>query len=257
MATVRLDLAYDGTGFRGYARQEGIRTVQGELERALGTLLGTVPDTAVAGRTDAGVHARGQVVSVQLSELPDPDRMRRSLNGLLGPEVVVHRVSVESDGFHARHSALWRRYLYRLGTGHTADPLTRHWTWQVGDSLDLGAMGRVATHFEGEHDFSSLCRRQEGRSNIRNVTESNLVPGDGVVEYWVTANAFCHQMVRSLVGYLYDIGRGFSPEDGVREVIGSRDRSLVSTVAPPHGLTLWEVGYRRSGIRADSPPALS
>lgn len=243
MSTVRLDLAYDGTGFRGYARQDGLRTVQGELEEALGTLLGAVPDTAVAGRTDAGVHARGQVVSFQVAESPDLGRIHRSLNGLLGPEIAVHRVALEADGFHARHSARWRRYRYRMGTGHVADPLTRHWTWQIGDNVDLEAMGRVATHFRGEHDFSSFCRTQQGLSNIRNVTESSLVAIEGAVEYWVMANAFCHQMVRSLVGYLYDVGRGFSAEDGVGEVIESRDRSRVATVAPPHGLTLWEVGY--------------
>jgi len=243
MSTIRVDLAYDGSGFRGYARQENVRTVQGELENALATLLGDTPETAVAGRTDAGVHARGQVVSFAMGAGPDLSRLHRSLNGILGPEIAVSAVTTVDDDFHARYSARWRRYRYLLGTDTAVDPLGRHYTWEVGPDLDLEAMAVVAAAYVGEHDFSSFCRSVEGKSNVRRVEESELRIGEGVSEFWIRANAFCHQMVRSLVGYMYDVGRGFSPVGEVAEVIAARDRSRVATIAPPHGLILWEVGY--------------
>lgn len=243
MPTIRLDLAYDGTGFRGYARQEGVRTVQGELESALTTLLGTTPDTTVAGRTDAGVHAIGQVVSFPVDAVPDLARLVRSLNGMLGPEIAVRSAGTVPDDFNARHSAKWRRYRYRLGTGPAPDPLTRIYTWHVGPGLDMDAMTRAAVCYLGEHDFSSFCRSVEGKSNVRRVEQADLQVTEDVCEFWISANAFCHQMVRSLVGHVYDVGRGYATVDGVPEVIAARDRSRVATVAPPHGLTLWEVGY--------------
>ncbi len=238
----RIDFAYDGSGYRGYAKQEGQRTVQGELERALETVLGLVRETGVAGRTDAGVHARAQVVSFVHGGEVDPSALRRSLNGILGPEISVRSLREVAADFHARHSAKWRRYRYRIGTG-AADPLTRGFTWEVDRNLDVAAMAAAAVEYLGEHDFSSFCRSVEGKSNVRRVDESMLEETDGVIQYWITANAFCHQMVRSLVGLLYDVGRGFIPADEVAKVIEAGDRSRVATVAPPHGLTLWEVGY--------------
>jgi tRNA pseudouridine38-40 synthase len=243
MPTVRIDLGYDGSGFRGYARQGGQRTIQGDLERALSTLVGEVTDTAVAGRTDAGVHARGQVVSFVADGPIDVGALRRSLNGMLGPEIGVREVSLVEDGFHARHSARWRRYRYRIGTLPGGDPLTRLFTWEVGRELDVASMAAASSVFVGEHDFSSFCRSAPGSGNVRRVDESRLVSEPGVIEYWIRANAFCHQMVRSLVGHLYDVGRGFAALDRVVEVITAQDRSRVATVAPGHGLTLWEVGY--------------
>lgn len=238
----RIDLAYDGSGYRGYARQTGQRTVQGELERALEVVLGIPIETGVAGRTDAGVHALGQVVSFSHEPSVDAAELARSLNGILGPEISVRSVRETAPDFHARHSARWRRYRYRIGTG-AADPLARGYTWEVDRELDTGAMAEAAAHYLGEHDFSSFCRSVEGRSNVRRVDESALEETDDLIHYWITANAFCHQMVRSLVGLLYDVGRGFTPAGEVAAVIDARDRSRVATVAPPHGLTLWEVGY--------------
>jgi tRNA pseudouridine38-40 synthase len=243
MAVHRLDLAYDGSGFRGYARQEGQRTVQGELERALTTLLGMTPATAVAGRTDAGVHARGQVVSFETDVAVDPERLRRGLNGLVGPELSVTSVSVAPDGFNARFSAVWRRYRYLVGFGPAADPLTRGFVWHVDRDLDVADMRRSAEEFLGEHDFSAFCRSVEGKSNVRRVTELTLIETEGRIETWVQANAFCHQMVRSIVGHLYDVGRGFTDWSTTGDVIASGDRARVATVAPAHGLTLWSVGY--------------
>lgn len=243
MAVYRLDIAYDGSGFVGYAKQTGQRTVQGELEEALRTLVGVGVDTAVAGRTDAGVHALGQVVSFEHEDGLDLDRLRRGLNGILGPEVSVSKVSTAPEGFNARFSATWRRYRYLIECGPALDPLSRGFTWHVDRALDLEAMRSAAGFFVGEHDFSSFCRNVEGRSNVRRITELSLVESGLLVEVWIQANAFCHQMVRSIVGHLYDVGRGFSDGSRTAEVIEARDRSAVATVAPPHGLTLWEVGY--------------
>lgn len=241
MPVYRLDLAYDGSGFRGYARQDGLRTVQGELEAALATYLKAPVETSVAGRTDAGVHAHGQVVSFVFDGGVDLDRLPRGLNGILGREFSVKGVAEADPGFNARFSATWRRYRYLIGMG-PADPLVRGFVWQVRRELDLEAIRVAASAFVGEHDYSSFCRSVEGKSNVRRLSELSLVESD-LLEIWVQANAFCHQMVRSIVGYLYDVGRGFCDGGLVEEVIAARDRSLVASVAPAHGLTLWEVGY--------------
>lgn len=243
MPTYRLDLAYDGSGFRGYAAQSGQRTVQGVVEQALTTLLGRSFDTVVAGRTDAGVHARGQVVSLVVEEPLDPESTLRSLNGILGPEIAVSRISQAPDEFHARFSATWRRYRYLLDCGVAPDPLIRHFAWHVGGGVDMARVRAATSPLLGEHDFSSFCRSVEGRSNVRIVTEARWEEQGPLRMFWIRANSFCHQMVRSVVGHLYDVGRGFSDADSTESVIEARDRSRVATVAPPHGLTLWEVGY--------------
>jgi len=241
--TYRLDLAYDGSGFNGYARQSGQPTIQGELETALETILNTPVATSVAGRTDAGVHAHGQVVSFQLDAEVDLKRLRRALNGLVGSEIAVLAASEVGADFDARHSATWRRYRYLINTAGAQDPLTRHITWHVRRPLDLPAMTAAAVAFIGEHDFTTFCRSVVGRTNVRRVTELTLRCSDELIEVWMQANAFCHQMVRSVVGYLYDVGRGFSDGSLAADVIEARDRAAVATVAPPHGLTLWAVGY--------------
>jgi tRNA pseudouridine38-40 synthase len=243
MTTLRLDLAYDGSGFRGYAFQEGLRTIQGNLEAALTTVLGRPVETAVAGRTDAGVHARGQVVSVHVDDVPDLGRLARSINGIVGPEVAVTAITIADDDFHARFSARWRRYRYTMSTGIALNPLTRGVEWHVGPRLDVGLMEATAAEFTGELDFSAFCRSVEGSSNVRRVDESRWEVDGDRLHFWIRANAFCHQMVRSLVGLCYDVGRGFTPADSVLEIVEGGDRSRVATVAPPHGLTLWEVGY--------------
>ena len=243
MPNFRLDLSYDGSGFHGYARQNGQRTIQRELESVLETVLGAAVKTAVAGRTDTGVHAHGQVVSFRFDGEIEPARLQRSLNGMLGPEIAVAGISEVEDGFDARFSANWRRYRYLLDPRPSPDPLIRHMVWHVGRTVNFEAMRDVGGGFTGMHDFSSFCRTVEGKGNVRNVEEAKWVERDGLYEFWVQANAFCHQMVRSMVGYAYDVGRGFSEVGKVSEVIKARDRSLIGTVAPAHGLTLWDVGY--------------
>ncbi|MGF1618306.1 MAG: tRNA pseudouridine(38-40) synthase TruA [Acidimicrobiia bacterium] len=248
MPVYRLDLSYDGTDFSGYARQNGQRTVQGELEAALGKVLGVTPPTAVAGRTDAGVHARGQVVSFEAEAVDvdavDVDALARSLNSMLGGEIVVTGCSTAPDGFNARFSATRRTYRYMANTSGLVDPMHRHLEWTMANAVDPELLAATAAHFVGEHDFTSFCRSVEGKSNVRRVEVARWeAAGEGRQVFWITANAFCHQMVRSLVGTCYDVARGHTRLDSVREVIGRRNRSTMGTVAPPHGLTLWEVKY--------------
>jgi tRNA pseudouridine38-40 synthase len=209
----------------------------------MATVLEARVETSVAGRTDAGVHARGQVVSFRVESAVDVERLARSLNGLVGPELAVMAVTEVDDGFNARFSALWRRYRYTLSIGPAPDPLARGFEWHVGTRLDQASMKVAAGGFVGEHDFSAFCRSVEGRSNVRRVEESDWVGEDDRLNFWIRANAFCHQMVRSLVGLCFDVGRGFTPVEAVPDIVESGDRSRVATVAPPHGLTLWEVGY--------------
>ena len=243
MPTFRLDIAYDGTGFRGYARNEGIRSVQGEIEAMLARMAGETVDTVVAGRTDAGVHARHNVVSFTTGAGLDPDRVRRSLTSALGPEIVVMKASIVPDGFHARFSASERSYRYGVDDSGTPDPLRRHSVWAVDWPLDVGAMDAAAQHFVGEHDFASLCRRQEGRSTERTVLEAGWAREGPLVTYRVRARAFCHQMVRSMVALCVDVGRGRVPADAVPGILEARDRNAARGAAPAHGLVLWEVGF--------------
>lgn len=245
MSVFRLDLSYDGSGFHGYAKQASQRTVQGELELALERVLGEPVDTVVAGRTDAGVHARGQVVSFHLDADIDTGRLMRSLNAFLGGEAVVSGIRATNDSFNARHSATSRTYRYLMSLGPVPDPLSRHYVWHVTTGIDMELVRATSSRFVGTHDFGSFCRSVRGKSNVRRVERSEWLQGE-TMEFWITANAFCHQMVRSLVGLCYDVGRGHIPIDNVAPIMKRGHRSgvgPVGTVAPPHGLTLWEVGY--------------
>jgi len=240
MGTYRLDLAYDGKGFRGWAKQPGMRTVQGELEAALSRRLGPT-DTVVAGRTDAGVHARGQVVSFSAERDVDPDGLAQSLNKRLAPEIVVWRCQTVEEGFSARFSAVSRTYRYRVLARPLPDPFLARTTWHVKDRLDLEAMQRAAAWFVGQHDFASFCRR--GRSTLRTVVSAEWVRKDDLIDFWITAASFCHQMVRSLVAIAVEVGMGSINADDLPAIIAAKDRSVTKGAAPPHGLMLWEVGY--------------
>ncbi|HEX2154124.1 MAG TPA: tRNA pseudouridine(38-40) synthase TruA [Acidimicrobiia bacterium] len=246
MPVVRLDLSYDGSNFHGFARQPNVRTVQGWLEEGLAQVLGESFETIGAGRTDRGVHARHQVVSFDMGALPDLGRLRRSLDGVLGPEVSVWSVTEVPDGFSARFSPVWRSYRYFIDPRPATDPLVRGWTWHVGRPLDGEAMNRAAGGFVGEHDFASFCRQREAATSVREVLEAGWAEEAERFVFRVRARAFCHQMVRSLVGFCVDVGLGRAAAASVGEVIAARDRHAVGTVAPPHGLVLWEVGFGQS-----------
>ena len=290
---LRIDLAYDGSGFSGWAAQPGRRTVEETLAAALGRVLRLPgpPGLTVAGRTDAGVHARGQVVHVDVPEsawttLADqgpghgpgqgagkgrgqgagkgPGKGAGPLTRLaavLPPDVRVHAVGPAPDGFDARFSALWRRYSYRVCDDPArADPLRRHETLWTPRRLDLAAMNEAAASLTGEHDFAAFCRRREGATTVRTLRVLHWHrdaggtddgpddgPGDGhsVAVATVVADAFCHNMVRALVGALLAVGEGRRPPGWPAEVLAAAVRDPAVRVVPPHGLCLEEVGYPR------------
>ncbi|HYT10872.1 MAG TPA: tRNA pseudouridine(38-40) synthase TruA [Mycobacteriales bacterium] len=246
---VRLDLAYDGGGFAGWAAQPGQRTVQGTVEGALATVLRAPVALTVAGRTDAGVHATGQVahgdVPVEAWESAAGTLVRR-LAGVLPPDVRVRRVEPAPAGFDARFSALWRRYAYRVSDDPTgADPLRRHDTLAWPRPLDLDALRAASTGLLGEHDFTAYCRRREGATAVRTLQQLDWARGgdDGVLTAVVRADAFCHSMVRGMVGALLAVGEGRRPPDWPASLLDAAARSGAVTVAPAHGLTLVGVGY--------------
>jgi tRNA pseudouridine38-40 synthase len=242
MTLLKLVLAYDGTGFRGFARQSGVRTVQGVLEESLTRLLGHPPTISVAGRTDAGVHALGQVISFQAEG--EPSRLQRALNGMLGPEIVVRAARAVPAGFDARRSARAREYRYRIRTSEVADPFTARFEWHRPGRYRPGEMRRAARLLEGEHDFASFCRAPNDRSStVRRLERLTIRPTGETLELRARANAFLHQMVRSLVGTLVAVGEGKLAPDDMPAVLGARSRAAAGPVAPPMGLTLVRVLY--------------
>jgi tRNA pseudouridine38-40 synthase len=248
LVRVRLDLAYDGVGFSGWARQPGRRTVQSTVEDGLATVLRVPVGLTVAGRTDAGVHASGQVAH---GDLPAAacgavgDAVLRRLAGVLPADVRVTSVLPAPAGFDARFSALFRRYVYRVSdAAWGADPLRRHDTLAWPRRLDIAAMHAAAAGLLGEHDFAAFCRRREGATTVRALRRLDWARGgDGVLVATVEADAFCHSMVRSLVGALLAVGEGRRPPTWPATLLAEAERSSAVGVAPAHGLTLVHVGY--------------
>jgi tRNA pseudouridine38-40 synthase len=246
-------VAYDGTDFHGFAAQPGVVTVAGTLVGAIATVTGADIDLACAGRTDAGVHAFGQVVSFDLPasavDGDRTDRLRASLNRLCAPSVVVRSVEVAADDFDARFSARARTYRYSVLGGPVPDPFRVRTVWHVPEALNVRAMTLACDPFIGEHDFSSFCRaatRVDGTAAplVRRVTDARWVTDpDGTLQFWVTASSFCHQMVRSLVGTLVEVGRGRRRAGDMMGILAARDRHAAGQLAPPSGLCLWRVDY--------------
>ncbi|HLK77764.1 MAG TPA: tRNA pseudouridine(38-40) synthase TruA [Streptosporangiaceae bacterium] len=275
LVRLRIDLGYDGSGFSGWAAQPGRRTVQEVLAAALGRVLRmpAPPALTVAGRTDAGVHARGQVVHADVpaaawTALADSGRADSSkadsgkadsgkagsgpgraplarLAAVLPPDVRVHAAGPAPHGFDARFSALWRRYSYRVCDDPArADPLRRHETLWTPRRLDLAAMNEAAAALTGEHDFAAFCRRREGATTVRTLRVLTWHRDEAdVAVATVTADAFCHNMVRALVGALLAVGEGRRPPDWPGGVLAAAVRDPAVRVVAPHGLCLEEVGY--------------
>ncbi len=235
---VRLSLAYDGTSFRGWARNAGQRTVEGVLSDALARVLGDAPRLSVAGRTDAGVHARGQVASFVASDDVDLERLQRSVNAMLAPEVVALVVRRAPEGFDARFSATAREYRYRLDTGPWPDPFEARFVWHRPGSLTVSRMREGARLLLGEHDFASFCRRPRSGGTVRRLERLSIARVGERVEISARANAFVHQMVRTLVGTLVAVGEGRLEPGEVRRILAARDRGRAGQMAPAHGLTL-------------------
>lgn len=261
---LRLDIAYDGTNFRGWAKQPGLRTVQGEAEVGIATLIGArvdPPQLVVGGRTDAGVHARGQVAHLDVTpaqldrwdrqsngdESPELLRARR-LTGIMkqnAPDAVVHRVRVVPGDFDARFSALSRRYEYRLQqAGAPVDPLVRGFTVTTDRPVDLGRLQAASASLLGLRDFTAFCQAREGATAVRTLEEfSWRITDDGAFAARIAADAFCHSMVRSLVGAVVAVGSGKMELTDLAEVLASRRRTGRFVVMPAHGLSLEEIGY--------------
>lgn len=254
---LRIDCAYDGADFSGWAAQPSRRTVQGTLEAALATAL-RLPEVrvTVAGRTDAGVHARGQVahadvdpeaVAASAGRSSDPPlrALGRRVDGILPPDLRVRRVTEAPAGFDARFSATWRRYAYRIADSQElADPLVRGHVLTWGRPLDLDAMNQASAPLVGLQDFASFCKQREGATTVRTLLDLHWArDGSGLAVGTVRADAFCHNMVRALVGCLIAVGEGSRPVSWPAEVMAGRRRDQGVRVVHAHGLTLEEVGY--------------
>ncbi len=258
---VRLLVAYDGTDLHGFAESAGVRTVLGELSAAVARVVRAPVALTGAGRTDAGVHAWGQVVSGEIPADTDLRRLQRSVSRLCGPEIVVRQASWAPPDFDARFSATSRTYRYDVWNDAAPNPLRARFTWHVAGTLDVGAMDRAAADVVGEHDFASFCRRPKpapGRAEpslVRRVHEArwSAVDGGPLLRFEIRASSFCHQRGRSLVGTTVDVGCGRRAAATMAEVVAARDRGAAGRVAPPAGLVLWEVGY--GGVRWDAEPA--
>ena len=253
---VRLTIAYDGTNFRGLAPNLDVRTVVGELVRVLTPLFGSAPDMVMSGRTDAGVHAAEQVLSfdvpadkIALGKIHMPG-IAKVINQRLGPEVVATDVRVAEPGFSARYDATGRRYQYRVMNRPVPDPFSARFAWWVPEPLNLAVMRLACDPFLGTQDFSSFCKRpkvgpgEEPFSLVRRIIEASWTDrGDGELVFDIAGSAFCHQMVRSIVGFHVAVGRGKRSAGEVRSVLAAKSRHVAEPAAPPHGLTLTSVIY--------------
>jgi tRNA pseudouridine38-40 synthase len=242
---MRLVVAYDGGPFSGFARQRDRRTVQGELEAALERLAKQPVVSVGAGRTDAGVHARGQVVHADVPAGLDPDRVRRALNGGLGPAITVREAAWAPPGFDARLSARRRTYVYRIDDSGEPDPLLRGFVLAWPRPLDLSRMREAARPLLGERDFAAFCRSRSGATTTRRLRSIGIRRRDRLVEVRLVADAFCWQMVRGIVGHLLLVGDGRRDPASTAAVLAAADRSRAGNIAPAHGLVLESVAYPR------------
>ncbi len=249
---VRMEVAYDGTSFHGFARNPGVDTVQQALEDTLSQVLRHPVSITGAGRTDAGVHARGQVVSFDADESHfEPTALSRALNRMLGPTVAVDGIEATAPTFDARFSCTGRSYRYHILNRAVIDPLTRHFTWHVRDQLDIEAMQRASDQIVGTHDFTSFSKRNKSKPQqtfVRTVRQAHWhrsgdTVSDDIVIFEITAGAFTHQMVRSLVGMCVEIGRGRRDVADIAVVLRELSRESAPSPAPSRGLVLWRAHY--------------
>lgn len=246
MGSFRLTLEYDGTEFAGWQAQPGRRTVQGEVERACRETCGKAVRATAAGRTDAGVHAAGQVASVALDWRRGPERLRMALNSRLPEDVAVTACAEVADGFNARRDAVARAYRYAILTRETRSPLLRRCAWWVREPLDIGAMQSAARLFEGRHDFSAFTTAQgRARGSRREVARCRISARGPLILLDVEGNAFLHHMVRIIASALVEAGKGRLPAARIRRSLARLDPEPPAAVAPAPGLALLAVRYRR------------
>lgn len=249
MRTLRLVLEYDGTHFAGFQIQPGRRTVQGELEAALARITQETIRVVAAGRTDAGVHARGQVVSFRTGSPLPVERLHRALLALLPADITVHRVQEMPPGFHARRDARRRLYRYTILNRPVRPAIGRQYVWHVPDPLDVAAMQAACRYLIGTHDFAAfagLSSGRRGRRTERTVYRADLWREQAAVIFEIEANAFLPQMVRTIVGTLVEIGRGRREPAAMAAILAARDRRAAGPTAPPQGLCLMRVWYDES-----------
>lgn len=258
---LRLDVSYDGTAFHGWAKQPNLRTVQGELEAAIGMALrvseaDAIPQLTVAGRTDAGVHARGQVAHLDVSGMGDQNAVEalsaRRLGSILksaSPDLIIRNVMVAPPGFDARFSAMWRRYEYRIADGRTpGDPLSRMYTAHTSHELNDELLHMASAQLIGLRDFTTFCKAREGATAVRTLqTFEWQRDARGALVASIQADAFCHSMVRALVGGAVAVATGRLSPAEFMDLADARARTSRFTVMPAHGLSLEEVGYPPEG----------
>lgn len=267
---VALRVAYDGTDFRGFAANPDVPTVGGEIRHALAQVLQYEPIITCAGRTDAGVHARGQIVTVDVEGLRTPaEKLRRSLDQLTSESISIVDAWIVSPEFDARQSATARTYRYTVENRRIPDPLLRRYVWHVARPLDLAVMNKAAQQFVGLKDFSTFCRRKfvtlpSGEEieatrmrRVHSVRWEIDHDEPEVLHMWVTASSFCQQMVRSIVGTLVDFGTGRCAPESLPEMFAAADRLMAGTVAPPLGLVFWNVTYGDYVADGDRPGELA
>jgi len=241
---IKVVLEYDGSGFAGWQQQAHGRTVEAELKRALRAITGQDHKVYAAGRTDAGAHAEGQVVSFQTDGRISPRRLVAALNAKLPADVAVLSAEEVPDTFHARYSARWRRYRYRYLDRPSRPALERGRCWQVRGPLDVDAMSRAAEALVGKHDWTSYCSASEpADARVREMRSARVTRNGDVVELELVAEGFLRGLARSIAGALAEVGRGRRPPEWVGEVLGARDRRKAAKTAPAGGLTLMEVIY--------------
>ncbi len=256
MRFVKLTIAYDGTAYAGWQVQLGRQTVQEVLESALATVTGERIRVIASGRTDAGVHARGQVVSFRTQSRLAPQVLQRALNANLPRDVVVLEAADAPDGFNANRHAIRKRYRYRIDNSPQRNVFARHYCWQYFLQLDADAMHRAALLLRGKHDFASFQTQGSQRvSTVRTIFDTQVRRGQGphrdLVTLEVEANGFLYNMVRAIVGTLVEVGRGARSEAWVADVLKAADRHLAGRTAPPQGLCLMWVEYGEGGRGRD------
>lgn len=252
--TVRAVIEYDGTAFAGSQVQPNARTVQGELEGALNRLIGERTRVHLAGRTDAGVHATGQVAAFRLPRGEGLARVRDRLNAVLPADLAVRSLSPAPPGFDPRRDARWRVYRYRILMDGARRPLERHRSLEINDRLDVAAMRAAAGRMVGHRDFAALGSDANGRT-VRHLAEVRVTRRGNLVEVRVTANAFLRRMVRSIVAILLATGLGRLAPEEVDRLLAGPARALHGQAAPPHGLTLERVVYGSADNRTDKHAA--
>ncbi|MEG6586955.1 tRNA pseudouridine(38-40) synthase TruA [Dendrosporobacter sp. 1207_IL3150] len=241
---IKLTIAYDGTGYHGFQRQNNALSVQEVLENKLASLFGHSLKMAGAGRTDSGVHAYGQVVNFYTTGVIPADRIARASRGLLPDDIVINDAEDVAPDFHARYSAKSKIYIYRIYPHSVADPFLRNYAWHVAQTLDVALIHKAAQHIVGTHDFSAFRAAGSAPINpVRTIFEASCTLNAGIIEFTFWGNGFLYHMVRNLVGTLVNVGRSRLTEEQFINILASRDRKNAGATAPPQGLYLKQVFY--------------